>query len=101
MATLYITELNCQGVDNGKHIVPAALMPALDNQAITISSTSAQSAALEAATTMVRLYTDTACFVLFGANPTALTTSMPLAAGAAEYFCVIPNTSVKIAARTA
>ena len=101
MATLYITELNCQGVDNGKHIVPAAILPALVNQTVTISATSAQSSALGEFTTLVRLYTDTPCFVLVGTNPTALTTSLPMAAGSAEYFCVIPNTAMKIAARTA
>jgi len=101
MATLYITELNAQGVDNGKHIVPAAMLPALANQTVTLTATSAQSSALNEFTTMVRLFTDTACFVLVGADPTALTTSMPLAANGDGYFCVTPGQSLKVAARTA
>ena len=52
----------------------------------TFTGTSAQSAALSASCSVVRLFATQDCFILFGANPTALTTSHFLPAGVVEYF---------------
>lgn len=100
MATLYISEYANLGKDQRGQWVPVALEPAITDQAVTISAVSAQSAALNALTTVVRLQTDTACWVLFGTNPTATTSKKPLNAGQTEYFCVPANSNFKIAAIT-
>jgi hypothetical protein len=101
MATLYITEFSFQGKDGASDTIPAAMQLPLAEQTRTVSSTSAQSSTLNAQTTLVRLQTDTACFVLFGTNPTATVSKMPLAVNTPEYFCVPVNSGFKIAAITA
>lgn len=99
MATLYITEYERMATDADGRPMPVAGREIIAHQTRSLSSSSAQSSAFNARTKYVRLFTDTACFVLFGANPTATTSHIPLAANATEYFEV--NGSDKIAARTA
>lgn len=99
MATLYIAEYKNMGAAGDT--VPAAMLPALNHQAVTISGTSAQSAAMNAQTRFVRVQSDTNCFLLGGTNPTATTSSMPLTAFVPEYFAVPENVSFKIAGITA
>lgn len=101
MATLYITEFDRQGRDIDSYPSPVAAWPPVAQQAITISSTSAQSAALNAQTTLVRLHTDTACWIEVGSNPTATNAKMKMPADSTEYFSVRPGSTVKIAAITA
>jgi hypothetical protein len=101
MPTLFITEAGHMGKDGASDVVPVMQMPALANQAITISSTSAQSAALNAATTIVLLQSDTDCWVVFGANPTATALMMPLPADVERYLGVPKGAGLKIAAITA
>ena len=64
--------------------------PDLDSQVVTISGTSAQSAATDGATRAVRLHATTDMFVVFGSNPTAVAdgTHMFLPAGQTETFRV-------------
>lgn len=70
--------------------VQVARTPALANQTtITVTGTSAQSAAFGGDTKLVRVWCDTQSAVLFGANPTATTDSLPLSAGQPEYFQAI------------
>ncbi len=101
MATLYITEFAALAKDLANDVVPCAQQLPIAEQTRSVSGTSAQSSALNAQTRYVRLSTDAACFVLFGVDPTALTTSMPLFAGQCEYFGVPGGITLKIAARTA
>ena len=102
MATLYVTEFSdvLKGIGAGQNVGQIALAPGpVASQKFTISGTTAQSAAFNSATRFVRLQTDTACYVIFGSSPTALTAqSMPLAANAPEYFAV--NGGDKVAAIT-
>jgi len=84
MATLYITEY--ERVDNSNP--PVAMAPSITQQTVSLSGTSAQSAAFNARTKMVRIHTDAICSVLFGTNPTALTTSPRMAADQTEYFAL-------------
>lgn len=71
--------------------VQVARTPALVDQAtVTVTGTSAQSAAFGGDTKLVRVWCDTQSAVAFGANPTATAASMPLSAGSTEYFQVIP-----------
>lgn len=69
----------------------ASVPPLVEQAPITTSSTSAQSAAFGPSTGMVRVWCDTQSAVAFGANPTATTNNMPLSAGTAEYFDIVPG----------
>lgn len=97
MPTLYISEFTQEAIDAMGREVPVAKAPPVANQAITISGSSAQSATLNASTTLVRLHTDANCSVLFGTNPTATTSSPRLATNQTEYFGVQANSGLKIA----
>jgi len=102
MATLYITEFAMQGKDGANAEIPLMMMPPLAQQTQAVSGASAQSSVLNAQTVVIRLSTDTACFIETGSsNPTATTGKMPLFAGQCEYFGVPINCGWKIAAITA
>lgn len=74
----------------GKPVI-AGQEPSIGNQQVAIGGASVQSLAFNDATRFVRLHADAACRVLFGANPTALATSMRIPAGGTEYFGVAPG----------
>jgi hypothetical protein len=97
MATLYITEFSSQARDGSGAVLPAALLPPLAEQTVAIAGASAQSAALQPGTNFVRVSSDVVCSIKVGANPMAAATNMRLAAGAVEYFAVLPAQSMKIA----
>ena len=86
MSTLYITEFKSLRKDRNALVPQIAALPAVVEQTVTISGTSAQSSALNAETTMVRLVSDVTCSILIGANPTATTAKMRLTADSPEYF---------------
>jgi len=97
MPSLYITEYSTEGVDAMGKTMPAAVEPSITVQKVTIGETSAQSAVLNAQTTLVRLHTDAACHVAFASEPTATTGNMRLAIDGTEYLAVRPGGSVKVA----
>jgi GMP synthase-like glutamine amidotransferase len=70
--------------------------PALSTQQVSITAGSVQSAAFPSGTKMVRVHTDGAVRVAFGANPTAAATTMRLAAGQTEYFGVMEGHKVAV-----
>jgi hypothetical protein len=101
--TLFISEFSQLPFVNG-HPVNIVEMPPIvtTSQTVAVTSTSAQSSTLSAATRVVRIHLDNgatsgAC-IRFGSNPVALTTDTRLAVNQTEYFFVIPGTSNKIAA---
>lgn len=98
MANLWITELRAMPIDSNGKTVEAASLPAITTQKVTISATTAQSAALNADTKFVRVLTDANCCIIAADNPTATTSDLPLTAEGAEYFGVIAGQ--KIAAIT-
>jgi hypothetical protein len=98
MTTLFITEFTGLGRDTASLIVPAANQPATAEQTVTLSGSSTSSNALNAATTLVRLQANAVCNILMGANPTATTANMRLAADQTEYFTVTPGLGFKVAA---
>ena len=100
MPTLYISEFTGMGLDASGRVVPAACVPPVAQQAVAFTGTSAQSAAMNAQTSLVRVQTDTACALEFGTNPTATATKLQLSVNSPEYFTVPVNTSLKIAAIT-
>ena len=100
MPTMYITEFAQEGVDAQGRITPIAKVPAVAQQAVVFTGTSAQSAVLSDATTIVRLQADANCSVSIGTNPTATAAQMRMVAGQTEYFSVQPGGALKIAAIT-
>jgi hypothetical protein len=96
-ATLYVTEF--KGSPPLSVYYQAGQPPAVASQIIAITGTSAQSAAFNTLTGLIRVATDTACVIeIGGTNPTAVTASAFLPAGAVEYFVVLPG--AKIAVKT-
>lgn len=97
MSKLYVTEF--VGADEKANTVtPAARVAgATDQPPLTISGTSAQSAAFGTGGSLVRLHTDVICCVAFGTNPTATTSSMRMAADSTEYFAVPAGSAWKVA----
>lgn len=99
MATLFISEYAdapYRGVSAA--VGSVALEPAAVEQTVAIAGASAQSASFGASTSLVRIHTDVACCILFGANPTATTTKKRLAADQTEYFAVVPGQKVAVIA---
>jgi hypothetical protein len=94
MSTLYITEFKALKIGG----LQVAAQPPLAEQTVAITAGSVQSAAFSANTGLVRIETDSICSVLFGANPTATTSSARMGAGDVEYFAVTPGTKVAVIA---
>lgn len=91
--TLYVTEFPV----NQTVTYQAVKTPPTASQKITITGTSAQSAAFNAATTIIRVHADAACSVqIGGTNPTATTTSARFAAGQTEYFLVVAGDKLAV-----
>lgn len=91
MANLFIQEYSRIAGDADGHVIQAGHEPAVTSQVVAFTTTT-QSAAFNDNTHFVRLFSDTACYVKFGTNPTATTaTDMPLAASTAEFFAVVPG----------
>lgn len=64
-------------------------------------TTSTQSSAFAATTSVVRLVADAACYVKFAADPTAAAGDVYLPANSVEYFSVPPGLDYKVAVVTA
>lgn len=76
-------------------IIPGA------SQVVAFTGSSAQSVALAAATTLIRVTSNQDCFLAFGSNPTATNTAFFLPAGAVDYLGVTPGTKVAALQATA
>lgn len=98
MATLFLREYARQGRDSRGGLLPCGEEPALANQAIPLSGTSAASAALNVATTFVQFAPDSPCCVAIGASPTAVVTEDRLPSGSVTFRAFQPNSGLKIAA---
>lgn len=71
--------------------------PGTDQTPVDFSGGAASSSAFASTTRVVRVICDASCSILFGASPqTATTSNALLAAGAAEYFAVIPGQIVSV-----
>jgi hypothetical protein len=86
MSKLYISEYAriTQASGPGTAAVQAPEEPPVATQVVDFTSGAAQSAALNAKTRFVRLHSDAACSVRFGAAPTANANDPRLAAGQTE-----------------
>lgn len=98
MATLYICVFETAA--------EVALGPPVQEMAVTISGTSADSAAIGATNGLnkrCRLFTDQDCFVTWGAAPTAVndgTDGRPLGAENPEYFDIAEGDLIAVIERT-
>lgn len=70
------------------------ISPDLNPQVRTLSGSSAQSSAVGATTKAVRLCSDTDCWIVIGANPTATTSSTYLPAKVPQVFGCSPSDKV-------
>jgi hypothetical protein len=100
MAVLFITEFKGGRKDRSGLALPLAMTPPIAEQTVAIAGASAQSAALNTTTEVVRVHTDAICSVAFGSNPTATATTMRLAAGSTEYFYVVPGSKIAVITNT-
>lgn len=98
MSILQITEYAELANDITGIRAPISQEPAIAFQEITISGTSAASAAFNASTRFIRISGDAAFRFRVAAAPTALATDTRMIADSAEYFGVRPG--LKIAAIT-
>ena len=97
MATAYIREYADVAVTYAKYL-QAGAEPGLADQTVTTSASSAQSSAFNANTQFIAISTPAAQAVacLFGANPTALVTSLRLPANSIVFFGVKPGQKVAL-----
>lgn len=96
MATLWVSEYEGTGEDSLARSNYAPKEPRSANQTVTISGASTQSSAFDSRTRLIRVKTDTACYVEIGANPTASTSSLRLDAGDTEYFSVVGGHKIAV-----
>src|SRR5690349_20676372 len=96
MAKLTVTEYAATGQAAGHPQAPQE--PAITDQQVDFTSGVAPSSAFGSSTTLVRLYSDTACNIKFGANPTATTANQPLAANVETFRAVRPGDKVSVIA---
>jgi len=94
VAKIFITELKDMAPSDSGAGLQIARMPPIAEQAVTITGTSAQSAALNAQTKFVRITSDGVAQIAFGANPTATTNSLRMGAGTVEYFGVVGGSKI-------
>jgi hypothetical protein len=76
-------------------VAQAVKLPAITSQAITFTSATLSSAFNEA-TKLIRIVSDTQCYIEVGASPTATANSMLVPAFSVEYFGVTAGDKVSI-----
>ena len=95
MAKAWIQEYGRVSRDMDNIVAQAPQEPAVASQTVAFT-TSTQSAAFSDKTVLVRILADAECRLAFGADPTADDDSLPLPAGASEYFGVKAGDKVAI-----
>lgn len=94
-ATLYLTEFK----PGSPVTYQAANTPPLAQQVVAVAGASAQSAAFQWNTGLIRVVCDVICDVLVGGtNPVATTSMMRLSVGVPEYFQVTPGDKLAVIA---
>lgn len=100
MAVLYIEEYVDAPKNHIGQLLPVAQAPGIARQTVAITGSSVPSSAFNAATRYVRLHTDAICSILFGAAPTATTSTPRMAANQTEYFAVRKSDKVAVISNT-
>lgn len=88
---VYITEYAALARDAYSFHIAAGQEPARAEQAMTISATSAQSAAFNELTGFIMVHTTEVACLAFGENPTALNNRHRLGAGETRFYGVKPG----------
>lgn len=99
MSTVWIEEYSGAPVGVGGTIPAHDAEKFLAGQALTLSGSSQQSAAVNAGTKMVTIHADAACYLKFGTDPTVVT-EIHLASGIYRDFFVPQGKSWKVAVKT-
>jgi hypothetical protein len=94
VAKIFITELKDMAASDSGATLQIAKLPPLAEQEVTITGSSAQSAALNAETKFVRVTSDSVAHLAFGSNPTATVGGLRMAAGSVEYFGVVGGSKI-------
>jgi hypothetical protein len=95
MATAWVTEYANLARDGQHYSTPLPQEPAITTQTFTFT-THAESAAFNEQTNFVRVYASAAARIAFGASPTAIAGSTPIAATVDYWFGVHPGQKVSI-----
>ena len=103
MATFRIVEFSrmatTAGIGHAEESAQIPMYPPVATQSpITLSGTSQQSAAINAATRFVLIETDGACHFAVGDNPTATTNNERLAADAHRFIGITPGHKIAVIA---
>ena len=94
MAVVYVSEFARQVRDAGGYLIPTPEAPSVADQTTAIGGSSAQSSAFNALTRFIMVHTDAICHIAIGANPTATTGNMRLAANQTVFFGVTPGDKI-------
>jgi hypothetical protein len=101
MATLYVTEFPAPFIDIARGMPMVGFGAKLAQNNVTVAAGSAQSAAFNTNTRVVRLHTDVICSVeIGGTNPTATAASSRMAANQTEYYYVNPGDKLAVITNT-
>lgn len=94
MSNLYISESQGSARTLSGNVFDARN---ITNQTVVFTTNPAvQSSVFQSTTNVVRIQPDANCFVVFGANPTATTSGMPLVAGRDYDFLVTPGSRLSV-----
>ena len=94
---LFLTEYRDMARDIGSNFIAAGMEPSINEQAITLSSSTAQSAVFNAQTAFVMVHAQEAACLAWGTNPTATTVKQRMAAGETRYVGIPPGRSYRVA----
>lgn len=103
MATLYVTEFSglSMGWNGGTiptdGLIQIAAAPALANQIVSMGSgASTPSGAFTGTTHIIRVISDTTCWIDIGTTPAATNAKMLIVANSPEYFGVRPGDKIAV-----
>jgi len=96
---LFITEYRSLARDTGHNFIAAGMEPSVAEQTMTVSGTSAPSAAFNEQTSFVMVHAQEAVCLKWGTGtPVAVTTAQRMAAGETRYVGVPAGKGFKVAA---
>jgi len=94
---LFLTEYRDSARDTGSNFIAAGMEPAVAEQQIVASGTSAQSALFNNQTSFVMVHAQEAVCLKWGANPVAVTTAQRMAAGETRYVGIPAGRGFRVA----
>jgi len=95
---LFLTEYRDSAKDTGSNFIAAGMEPSVAEQALTLTSSTQQTAVFNAQTSFVMVHAQEAACLAWGTNPSAVTTKQRMAAGETRYYGIPVNKSFKLAA---